>query len=152
MSDNAAPAVGAPSQPNTRDASPAAIIPQKRAANDDTVQDSATSQLEAEMARRTEAPAVKDRTSRAKKESFKKREAKGGAAEARATPDLKTSPKKPKGGQNEDTDAAISPMRYTLPPPKITDFEKPQDTTFVPHHVVKKLDGEEVEFFETDEQ
>lgn len=91
-------------------------------------------------------PAANERAARVKKESLKKRDAKGNS-EARATPDPKT-PKKPKGRPN----TAPVPIRHMLAPPRLIDFEPPSSVTFTPHHTITGPDGKEIEFNETTEQ
>ena len=85
------------------------------------------------------------KSARAKKDSFKKREAKG-ADSARATPE-------PKGHKDhkEPERTESSPLRYKLAPPKPSDFEQPRGPALISHHRANTQDGE-IEFFETSEQ
>ncbi|KAI1499311.1 hypothetical protein F5X99DRAFT_289184 [Biscogniauxia marginata] len=87
----------------------------------------------------------RDKPARSKKESFKKRESKGGglgADSARATPDPKVKELPP----NES-----SPLRYKLAPPKPSDFEPARPPVFAHHHDVPGLDGSTIAFYETSE-
>lgn len=87
----------------------------------------------------------RSKSSRAKKDSYKKREAKG-VDSARATPE-------PKGHKDhlDPQQAESSPLRYKLAPPKPADFEQPRGPVLISHHKANTLDGE-VEFFETSDQ
>jgi COMPASS component BRE2 len=89
------------------------------------------------------------REKRTKKETFKKREAKGNAAteSARATPDAKQKKKK-KEPEQED----LAPMRYKLARPKPSDFEPPREPVFTSHHEVTDSEGRTIEFFQTSDQ
>ncbi|KAF9776738.1 hypothetical protein IL306_005053 [Fusarium sp. DS 682] len=85
---------------------------------------------------------ARSKSARTKKETLKKREAKGGDS-ARATPDPK--PKsKPQKKQSES-----SPLRYKLGPPKLADFDPPRGPVMMAHHEVTVSNGQTVEFFET---
>lgn len=129
-------------------ATPLSSIPQKRVLEDDH-QPAVSSPLNPDF----KASKIQDdapRAPRAKKETLKKREAKGGSladTSARATPDPKGN-----GGKNKKKVDAPSPMRYKLPPPKSTDFEAPRGPIFVPSHTKVGPDGEEIQFNETTEQ
>lgn len=95
------------------------------------------------------------REPREKKESLKKREAKGGSAqvEARATPDRNTAHNaKRKTADKEQPPDSLSPLRYKLPPPKGPDYEVPRGPVFTPHHSLQSADGREIQFYETSEQ
>lgn len=84
---------------------------------------------------------------RTKKETLKKREAKGGAFggdSARATPD----PKAIKEVQQSES----SPLRYKLAPPKPSDFEPARGPVMTVHHEIQAPSGETVEFFEMSDQ
>jgi len=98
-----------------------------------------------------EAPLARERASRAKKESLKKRESKGNSlapdASARATPDPKSNPQK-----HKRRGSIPAPIRYKLPPPKITDFEAPRGPIFVASHTKIAPDGSEIQFNETTDQ
>ena len=85
----------------------------------------------------------RSKSGRAKKETFKKREAKG-VDSARATPEPKT--------QKEPQQSESSPLRYKLAPPKLSDFEPARGPVLTSHHTATAQDGEEIEFFETSDQ
>jgi COMPASS component BRE2 len=127
-----------------------APLPQKRALEDDH-QPAISSPLNPDFKPKDDAPLARERASRAKKESLKKRESKGGSlapdTSARATPDPKSIPKK-----HKRDDSAPAPMRYKLPPPKSTDFEAPRGPIFVPSHTKQAPDGSEIQFNETTDQ
>lgn len=91
-----------------------------------------------------EASASRVKSSRAKKDSFKKRESKGGES-GRATPDPKPVTREPREGDS-------GPLRYTLPPPKESDFELPRGAVLTLHHGVVGANGEETNFFETSDK
>lgn len=82
---------------------------------------------------------------RVKKDSLKKREAKGGDS-APGTPDPKASAR-PKPSESES-----GPLRYKLAPPKGSDFELPRGPVMTLHHDLTLHDGRCVGFFETSEQ
>lgn len=129
---------------------PISSIPQKRALEDDHLP-TVSSPLNPDFkASKDDTPLARERTSRAKKESLKKRESKGGLhapdASNRATPDPKASTPKHKKGGN-----VLAPMRYKLPPPKPTDFEAPRGPVFVPSHS-KPTETTEIQFCETTDQ
>jgi COMPASS component BRE2 len=94
---------------------------------------------------------ARDKPTRTKKESLKKRESKAGVGagagagvdSSRATPDPK-----PK----ELSPSESSPLRYKLAPPKPSDFEPARGPVFTHHHDVPALDGSTIQFFETSEQ
>jgi len=127
-------------------------IPQKRALEDDH-QPAVSSPLNPDFkpSKMDDAPLARERASRAKKESLKKRESKGGSlapdTSARATPDPKSAPHKHKKRSD-----APAPMRYKLPPPKSTDFEAPRGPIFIPSHTKIPPDGSEIQFNETTDQ
>ncbi len=92
---------------------------------------------------------TREKPSRAKKESLKKRESKaglGGDSSSRATPDPKVKDVKDVP-LNES-----SPLRYKLAPPKPSDFEPARGPIFTHHHDVPALDGSTIQFYETSEQ
>lgn len=97
---------------------------------------------------------VMGREKRTKKESLKKRESKaastpGGVAESpRPVPD----PRQSKKTLKNVPPAEMSPARYILPLPKATDFEAAHGPTLVSHHEAPGPDGENIEFFETQDQ
>ncbi|KAH8172802.1 set1 complex component ash2 [Sarocladium implicatum] len=120
-------------------------IPQKRAL-DDGHSPAVPSPLNSEVGRATDpAPTVDDaaqanrsKPSRAKKETLKKREAKGGGESGRATPDPK-----------EPIQSASAPLRYKLNPPKPSDFDPPRGPMTNLHHEIEDCNGKTIAFFET---
>ncbi|RDL31407.1 uncharacterized protein BP5553_09616 [Venustampulla echinocandica] len=133
-------------------AAPVSSIPQKRALEDDH-QPAISSPLNPDFKPakpQEDAPLARERASRAKKESLKKRESKGGSmaadSSARATPDPKAPTPKHKPKKKGD---APAPIRYKLPPPKLTDFEAPRGPIFLPAHTKTAPDGTAVQFNET---
>ncbi|TVY15826.1 Set1 complex component ash2 [Lachnellula arida] len=130
---------------------PISAIPPKRAPDDDH-QPTVSSPLNPDFKPsrpQDDAPLARERASRAKKESLKKRESKGGplASETsgRATPD----PKASTAHKHKRKGSPPAPIRYKLPPPKSTDFEAPRGPIFIPAHTKKTPDGTEVQFQET---
>jgi COMPASS component BRE2 len=133
---------------------PISSIPPKRVLDDDH-QPAVSSPLNPDFKPskpQDDAPLARERASRAKKESLKKRESKGGSlapdTSGRATPDPKASSSQ-KHKRNGSTPA---PIRYKLPPPKSTDFEAPRGPIFIPAHTKKTPGGGEVQFQETTDQ
>lgn len=136
-------------------ATPVSSIPQKRALEDDH-QPVISSPLNPDFKPtklQEDAPLARERASRAKKESLKKRESKGGSlapdGSARATPDPKAPAPKNKPRKKGE---APAPIRYKLPPPKSTDFEAPRGPIFLPAHTKTAPDGTVVQFNETTDQ
>ncbi|KAI1161756.1 hypothetical protein F5B18DRAFT_424227 [Nemania serpens] len=96
----------------------------------------------------------RDKPSRAKKESLKKRESKaggggaggasggGGADSSRASPDPKIRDRVP---------SEFSPLRFKLAPPKPSDFDPARGPIFTHHHDIPVPDGSILQFFETSE-
>ncbi|TVY34315.1 Set1 complex component [Lachnellula subtilissima] len=130
---------------------PISAIPPKRAPDDDH-QPTVSSPLNPDFKPSRppdDAPLARERASRAKKESLKKRESKGGshASETggRATPD----PKASTSHKHKRKGSPPAPIRYKLPPPKSTDFEAPRGPVFIPAHTKKAPDGAEIQFQET---
>ncbi|KAF8857670.1 hypothetical protein BDZ45DRAFT_674568 [Acephala macrosclerotiorum] len=123
-------------------------VPQKRALEDDH-QPAVSSPLNPDFKSKDDAPLARERASRAKKESLKKRESKAGSlapdTSARATPDPKASTSKSKKEDEPD----LAPIRYKLPPPKSTDFEAPRGPVFIPAHIKSAPDGTKIQFNET---
>ena len=127
-------------------------IPQKRALEDDH-QPTVSSPLNPDFkpSKLTEdVPLARERVSRPKKESLKKRESKGPLvteSSSRSTPD-------PKGpvAKHKRKGSVAAPMRYKLPPPKTSDFEAPRGPVFVEAHEKVAPDGSTIEFQETTEQ
>lgn len=133
-----------------------ASLPQKRALDDDHVP-AVSSPLNPDFTpRKSQAPEetpIVSREKRTKKESLKKRESKAastpvGADSSRATPD----PRQTKKTRANLPAAEISPARYILPLPKATDFEPSRGPQLASHHEVTGPQGENIEFFETQEQ
>ncbi|KJK87647.1 hypothetical protein H633G_08475 [Metarhizium anisopliae BRIP 53284] len=120
-------------------------IPQKRAFDDDH-SPAVPSPLNPDVASASELPPPDDasqlkssKPARAKKDSFKKRETKGGGRDSSpATPDHRSV---------KDQNNVDSPLRYKLAPPKPSDFELPRGPVMTLHHEVDGLGGR-VEFFE----
>jgi len=134
-------------------------IPQKRALEDDhspavssplnpDVKSSTAQKVQIQTPEESQA-AMSSREKRTKKDSLKKREAKGAAGggldSSRATPDLKHHPKTAHPSE-------LAPLRYKLAPPKPSDFELSRGPVFTSHHQVPGPDGETIEFYETSEQ
>jgi len=143
------------SNQNSREPTPsvsATSIPQKRVLEDDH-QPTVSSPLNPDFKPKIEdAPLAKERASRAKKESLKKRESKGGSlapdtASARATPDPRAVSHKKKKQKEE-----LAPTRYQLPPPRPSDFEVPRGPIFTPAHTKTLQDGTVIQFNETSDQ
>jgi COMPASS component BRE2 len=80
---------------------------------------------------------------RVKKETLKKREAKGDSIPP--TPD-------PKAAVKEVEQSESSPLRYKLAPPKLSDFDPHRGPVLAQHHEAIMRDGDAVEFFETSDQ
>ncbi|KAL2024578.1 hypothetical protein VTK56DRAFT_7621 [Thermocarpiscus australiensis] len=126
---------------------PIASIPQKRALEDDH-SPAVSSPLNPEVKpqrmhvqiRPPDDGQAMSREKRTKKDSLKKREAKGvGPDSSRATPDPKQ--REPPG--------ELAPLRYKLAPPKPCDFEPSRGPVFTSHHEVQDAEGRTIEFFET---
>lgn len=137
-------------------APPISSIPQKRAFEEDH-SPVVSSPLNPEV-KPSEPPTAEDtpnasraKSGRPKKESFKKREARGGES-ARATPDPKGTKDKDKDKDKEPDQPKSSPLRYKLAPPKSSDFEAPRGPVLLPHHEITNHNGQTVEFFETSDQ
>ncbi|KAK3688072.1 hypothetical protein B0T22DRAFT_425482 [Podospora appendiculata] len=131
-------------------------LPQKRVLEDDhspAVSSPLNPEVKPAQKVQVQAPeetqAAMFREKRTKKDSLKKREAKGAAAggpdSSRATPDPK---------QLRDRDAPpgeLAPLRYKLARPKPSDFEQARGPVFMSHHEVPDPEGKPIEFFETSE-
>jgi COMPASS component BRE2 len=85
------------------------------------------------------------KSARAKKDTLKKREAKGSDSTP-ATPDARAA----KGKTSEQ--AASGPLRYKLAPPKLSDFEPPRGPVLTFHHEVQTAADDPVDFYETSDQ
>lgn len=92
-------------------------------------------------ARRPPAP----REQREKKETLKKREAKGVDSVRAGTPESQGHGRKSK--KTADTTSILSPIRYKLPLPKLNDFDPPKAPVFTPI-----LSRGNRQFYETSEQ
>jgi COMPASS component BRE2 len=130
--------------PASEETSLPSSIPQKRVLEDDHLP-TVSSPLNPDFnkAPKDEAPAAKERAARAKKESFKKREAKGPAA-----PEVKASPEPTGPTKQRKTSDVLAPLRYKLAPPRLADFEPPQGPVFTPSHTIKGPDGAPIQFYE----
>ncbi|KAL9604373.1 MAG: hypothetical protein Q9219_000561 [cf. Caloplaca sp. 3 TL-2023] len=130
--------------PRPRSATPS-TIPQKRPLNleDEQHVPAVSSPLnpDATASRTRKAPA---REQREKKESLKKREAKGVDTARSATPDTQTSTKKSK--KVERPPDVVRPLRYYTKPPNLSDFDTPRGPQFSP--VLEKANREFSECFE----
>ncbi|KAI0185441.1 concanavalin A-like lectin/glucanase domain-containing protein [Xylaria flabelliformis] len=103
-----------------------------------------------------QATMARDKPTRTKKETLKKRESKvgagagvgigggggGGIDSSRATPDPKT---------KEPAPSESSPLRYKLAPPKPADFDPARAPIFTHHHEALAPDGSLIQFYETSE-
>lgn len=65
---------------------------------------------------------------------------------ARATPDPKASTPKKR------PEAVVTPQRFKLPPPKLSDFEEPKEPQFTQSHTRTAPDGTIIQFNETSDQ
>lgn len=123
-------------------------IPQKRAFEDDhspAVPSPLNQEANApELPPHDDASQSKNsKPARVKKDTLKKREAKGGGRDSSpATPDHRSV----KAQNNVD-----SPLRYKLAPPKPSDFELPRGPVMTLHHDVD-IAGAQVDFFEASDQ
>lgn len=153
--DGQSPRRGSISSANTPILPPASAFAQKRALEDDH-QPAVSSPLNPEFkVQKTgdETPGgIRERASRAKKESLKKRESKAGSlapeGSARATPD----PRSSSSSRKKAVINCVTPLRYKIPPPKLPDFEAPRGPTLVPSHTKTTPDGTEIQFHETTDQ
>lgn len=85
------------------------------------------------------------REQREKKESLRKREAKGVEGTRHETPDAPSQGKKAK--KNTPAAVILSPIRYKLAPPKPTDFDPPRAPVLTPTYTRAQR-----QFYETSEQ
>ncbi len=123
-----------------------AAIPQKRPLNleDEQHVPAISSPLNPDPTA-TRARRLPPREQREKKESLKKREAKFGDNVRGDTPDVQIQGKKSK--KNAQKASVLSPIRYKLPAPKLTDFDAPKAPIFTP-----VLEKGERQFYECSEQ
>lgn len=137
----------ADTSPSPRSSTPA-TIPQKRPLGIDDEQHipAVSSPLNPDFAtsraRRPPAP----REQREKKESLKKREAKGVESVRAGTPDGQSHLRKAKKGA-ESSHNLLSLIRYKLPPPNTTDFDPPKPPILLP--TVQRVNRQ---FYEASEQ
>ncbi|KAL8804777.1 MAG: hypothetical protein Q9182_002369 [Xanthomendoza sp. 2 TL-2023] len=132
------------SPPRPRSATPSAIPPKRPLNLDDEQHIPAVSSPlnpDAATSRTRKAPA---REQREKKESLKKREAKGVDTTRSATPDTQTSTKKSK--KVEKPPDVVRPLRYYTKPPNPSDFDPPREPIFNP--ILSKANREFNECFE----
>ena len=118
-----------------RESSPAAIVPQKRPLENDH-QPSVPSPLNTNLAQDD----MPSRSSRAKKESLKKRESTKPISTPKAKLPLKNEPDLPE------------PYIYKFGAPKAADFEAPQLPTLNYVHSITTSDGSVIEFNEVPDQ
>ena len=110
---------------------PPSSIPQKRPLNveDDQHVPAVSSPLNPDSAAgRARKPLPREQ--REKKESLKKREAKGRDNARSDTPDIQPQGKKSKTSTQSVT--VLSPIRYKLPAPILSDFDPPKAPIFLP--------------------
>lgn len=124
-------------------------IPQKRALEDDhspAVPSPLNPEVNPTELPKEDAPQPnRIKSGRTKKESLKKREAKGGDS-GRATPDPKTAKESKEAKENQQYDGLQ--RRYKVAPPKSSDFNPPIGPVLTPHHEVINPNGDVVEFLE----
>lgn len=89
-----------------------------------------------------EGQAARSKPSRVKKESLKKREAKGDGIPP--PPDPKV--------EKDIEQSESSPLRYKLAPPKLPDFDPPRGPVLTIHHETIMADGDAVQFYEASDQ
>lgn len=85
------------------------------------------------------------REQREKKESLKKREAKGVDSTRNGTPDVQSQSKRSKN--SDQSPSILSPIRYKLAAPKSTDFDIPRAPIFTPTY-----NRAQRQFYESSEQ
>lgn len=120
--------------PRPRSSTPSSVAPKRPFGLEDEQQHvpAVSSPLNPDFAnaRTRKAPA---REQREKKESLKKREAKGTDGARTGTPDAQSHVKKLKKPPPSPT--TLSPIRYKLAAPKSTDFDPPRAPIFTPTHM-----------------
>ena len=139
----------------SKESSPLSIIPQKRALEDDhapAVSSPLNPEPNSSKHRPTKPPVHREQ--REKKESLKKREAKGGppTGESRGTPDRTIAGTSKQDPSIDASSDPTTPLRYKLPPPKSSDFAVPRGPVLTPHHTQNISGGQEIQFFESSEQ
>ena len=123
------------------------LIPPKRAIGDEDAHAPAVSSpLNPDFASARARKAPPAREQREKKESLKKRESKGDAVRA-GTPDMQNQGRTSKKKGIETPSNMHSLIRYTIPPPKLEDFDPPGAPVLVP-----SMTRAGREFFESQEQ
>lgn len=139
---------------------PHSSIPQKRAFDDDHHIPAVSSPLNPDFkpARtqtpQDDTPLARDRAPRTKKESLKKRESKAGSGGAsheggeKTTSDVKSSRPSKKKIEKE----IITPTRFHVPPPRLSDFEAPKPPVFTPWDTKTGPEGSEIHFNATSDQ
>lgn len=99
---------------------------------------------------------VRDKPTRTKKDSLKKRESKAVAAAAAAAAAGRTESPRPSQTSTKSqklpsaatTDLGPQNLRYILTPPKLTDFDPPKGSVYIHHHDVSDPDGNAISFHE----
>lgn len=151
----------AETQPSNILPSVMSVVPQKRRPEELDNVTSASSPPIPDMAASTKnSPAVKEKTSmhrapREKKETLKKREAKGGAlhGDSRSTADKgAVSGAKRKAVGREETPSSLAPLRYKLPPPSASDYVAPKGPVLAMQRTIQGPDGQEIPFYKTLDQ
>ncbi len=141
-----------------RELTPSVLL--KRAADEDH-QPAVPSPLNPEVlkALKDDAAPARERATRPKKESLKKRESKGGALASEANPRATPEPKSKAIGKQKNATGTVTPpvvtfgpQRYALPPPKSTDFDLPRGATLIPARTFAGLNGLEIQFFTISDQ
>ncbi|KAL8742151.1 MAG: hypothetical protein Q9190_005319 [Brigantiaea leucoxantha] len=130
--------------PRPRSVTPS-TVPQKRALGLDDEQHvpAVSSPLNPDFAAsRSRRPPPREQ--REKKETLKKREAKGADSTRSGTPDSQPNSRKPK--KTEKPSNVLSPLRWPLPKPNLADWETPRPPTFNP--ILTKGDRQFHECFE----
>ena len=130
--------------PRPRSVTPS-TVPQKRALGLDDEQHvpAVSSPLNPDFAAsRSRRPPPREQ--REKKETLKKREAKGADSTRSGTPDSQPNSRKPK--KTEKPSNVLSPLRWPLPKPNLADWETPRPPTFNP--ILTKGDWQFHECFE----
>lgn len=95
---------------------------------------------------------IRERASRAKKESLKKRESKAGSLAPEGNARATTDPRASAANKKKAAINCITPLRYKIPPPKLPDFEAPRGPTLIPSHTKVAPDGVKIQFHETTDQ
>ncbi|KAI9836093.1 MAG: hypothetical protein M1819_001707 [Sarea resinae] len=134
--------------------SPSSSMPPKRPLDDEHIP-AVSSPLNPDTAPSRSKPRERapTREQREKKESLKKRESKGASVlhDTRGiTPDT-GSKRKRKGSVTAASPPALTPLRYKLPPPKLTDYDVPRAPIFTPHHAIPYPGDGEIQFYESSE-